>query len=213
MLNPSARWLIAGAVTVLLGGCGGYFGGNDEAPVNSHAVAKAGDGGDGATDDGQEDDGPPIVYPTPAPAGTVTLPEPPREGRWTLQDTPDGPGAVFGRLGGEGMMAVTCERSRHMLRVRRTAVESNPDPVVALNLSLPQGRTLVRAFQEQDNAYRYTGRMPLRQPWLDVLLASSGTLESDLDGKAPLSVPVSDDLKRVVLACRGTRGTERGQPS
>lgn len=152
-----------------------------------------------------EDEGPPVVSPTPAPgSAAVSIPPPPREGRWYIRQRPEGVTAIFGPPRGDGSLSIRCDAAGRRLVFYRAAEPENGHPV-ALNLFLPTGNTLLRAFPRTDEAPGYYGRMPLREPWLDTLMAATGTLESDLDGRQPLSVPVAPELKQVIARCRSTR--------
>ncbi|MBR0552184.1 hypothetical protein [Stakelama marina] len=197
-----ARIALALTVAMALAGCGG---GDDAATQNnSTAIAEP------EATPTPEDDGPPVVSPTPAPgSAAVSIPPPPREGRWYIRQDPDGMTAVFGPPKGEGSLSVRCDAPGRQLIFYRLAQPDSEAPV-ALNLFLPSGNTLLRAFPETEDHPGYYGRMPLREPWLKTLLAARGTIESDLDGRDPLSVPVAPELKQVVAHCRAAQ--QKGKP-
>ena len=149
---------------------------------------------------------PPVVKPRLVTDPSATLPPAPgRASRWYARSTSPGPVAIFGPPNGEGSITVTCDRAHDALIFRRTTDEASSVRVVTLNLSLVGGASLVRAFSDGGDPPAYSGSMPLRDPWLDRLLAAKGTLETDLDGRAPLSVPVAGPLKQVVRACRASK--------
>ena len=154
-----------------------------------------------------DDNEPPLVKPTPAPPGTAMPPLPPREGHWSFQEDSNGAAALFGSGSDDASLSVRCDRADNALTFSRPDEEATA-PVEILNLSLPAGSTLVRVFREDDGkersggSARYSGKIPLRAPWLSTLMQSSGTLETDLGGRVPLSVPVEDALKQVVARCR-----------
>ncbi|MBW4331417.1 hypothetical protein KY084_11125 [Stakelama sp. CBK3Z-3] len=144
-------------------------------------------------------DGPPVVKPVIASDPSETVPpEPGRASRWYAS----GDGAVFGTGQGAASLSIACDRADDALVFHRTSDDSQVPPVANLNLSLVEGASLVRAFSGRTDEPGYTGQMPLRDPWLDKLLATSGTLETDLDGRSPLSVPVAPALKQVIRECR-----------
>lgn len=119
---------------------------------------------------------------------------------WTFKVNNGTTTAIYGYEASDAVFSVSCDDLAEELVFYRAA-NAPENSVINMNLSLPEGNTLLRATGTSWELPGYTGRMLNTDPWLEQL-AEADTLTVDLQGEDALTVAVSPELKRVIASCK-----------